>query len=106
MNNKSFDNSTESQWDKDLDWATNENWVRAAASLEAEAGVDIFAGDLQSNLNFSVNIVPTYINVERLTVFLQEGLTDLLSPEDLTALISETHSYIRDRIYQRITNSN
>jgi hypothetical protein len=34
-----------------VDWATDEDWVRSAASLEAETGVDILIGaDLGNNL--------------------------------------------------------
>lgn len=38
--------------DKDLNWATDENWVRDAAKLEVETGVDILIGaDLGNNLS-------------------------------------------------------
>lgn len=52
MNNKEIDLSTVDKSDKDLNWATDENWVRAAANLEAETGVDILIGaDLGNNLS-------------------------------------------------------
>jgi hypothetical protein len=40
MNNKEIDRSNSDKLDKDLNWATDENWVRSAANLEAETGVD------------------------------------------------------------------
>jgi hypothetical protein len=47
-----IDLSTMYKSDKDLNWATDENWVRAAANLEAETGVDILIGaDLGNNLS-------------------------------------------------------
>jgi hypothetical protein len=52
MNNKEIDRSIADNYDKDLNWATDENWVRAAANLEAETGVDILIGaDLGNNLS-------------------------------------------------------
>jgi hypothetical protein len=52
MNNKEIDRSNSDKLDKDLNWATDENWVRAAANLEAETGVDILIGaDLRDNLS-------------------------------------------------------
>ena len=55
MNNKEINSSNANNCDKDLNWATDENWVRAAANLEAEIGVDISIGaDLGNNLS-SIN---------------------------------------------------
>jgi hypothetical protein len=52
MNNKEIDRSNSDKLDKDLNWATDENWVRSAANLEAETGVDILIGaDLGNNLS-------------------------------------------------------
>jgi hypothetical protein len=52
VNNKEIDRSIADNYDKDLNWATDENWVRAAANLEAETGVDILIGaDLGNNLS-------------------------------------------------------
>jgi hypothetical protein len=52
MNNKEIEHSIANKSDKDLNWATDENWVRAAANLEAETGVDILIGaDLGNNLS-------------------------------------------------------
>jgi hypothetical protein len=52
MNNKEIDRYIADNYDKDLNWATDENWVRAAANLEAETGVDILIGaDLGNNLS-------------------------------------------------------
>ena len=52
MNNKEIDLSNSDKLDKDLNWATDENWVRAAANLEAETGVDILIdADLGNNLS-------------------------------------------------------
>lgn len=52
MNNKEIDRSNADNYDKDLNWATDENWVRSAANLEAETEVDILIGaDLENNLS-------------------------------------------------------
>ncbi len=100
MDNKGFDNSIANHWNNNPNWATDEEWVRAAANLEAETGVDILIGaDLGNNLYFSDKIIPSQIDVERLTVVIQEGLRDLLSQEELTTLVAETNAYIRERVY-------
>jgi hypothetical protein len=53
MNNKGFDNSIANHWNNNPNWATDEEWVRAAANLEAETGLDILIGaDLGNNLDF------------------------------------------------------
>ena len=100
MYNKKIDLSTVNNWDNHVDWATDEEWVRAAANLEAETGVDILIGaDLGNNLDFSDKIIISQIDVEQLTVVIQEGLRDLLSQEELTTLVAETNAYIRERVY-------
>jgi hypothetical protein len=99
MNNQEIDRSVADKWDN-VNWATDEDWVRAAASLEAETGVDILIGaDLGNNLDLSRKSISSQIDMERLAVLLEEGLTDLLSPAELTALVAETHAYINDRVY-------
>ncbi|MCY7336986.1 MAG: hypothetical protein LH613_12360 [Chamaesiphon sp.] len=65
MDNKEIDLSTANNWNSPVNWATDEEWVRAAAKLEAETGVDILIGtDLGNNLNFSDKIIPSQIDVE------------------------------------------
>jgi hypothetical protein len=99
MDNTKIDPSTANNWNNP-NWATDEEWVRVAANLEAETGVDILIGaDLGNNLDFSDKIISSQIDVDRLTVVIQEGLRDLLSQEELTALVAETNAYIRDRVY-------
>jgi hypothetical protein len=100
MNNKEIELSTADNWNNNPNWATDEDWVRAAANLEAETGVDILIGaDVGNNLDFSDKIIPSQIDVDRLTVVIQEGLRDLLSQEELTTLVAETNNYIRERVY-------
>jgi hypothetical protein len=100
MDNKKIDLSTANNWNNNPNWATDEEWVRAVANLEAETGVDILIGaDLGNNLDFSDKIIPNQIDVDRLTVVIQEGLRDLLSQEELTTLVAETNAYIRARVY-------
>jgi hypothetical protein len=100
MNNKEIELSTADNWNNNLNWATDEDWVRAAANLEAETGVDILIGaDVGNNLDFSDKIIPSQIDVDRLTLVIQEGLRDLLSQEELTTLVAETNNYIRERVY-------
>jgi hypothetical protein len=99
MNNQEIDRGVADKWDN-VNWATDEDWVRAAASLEAETGVDILIGaDLGNNLDLSEGSISSQIDMERLAVLLEEGLTDLLSPAELTMLVAETHAYINDRVY-------
>ncbi|WP_373542862.1 hypothetical protein [Chamaesiphon sp.] len=84
-----------------VNWATDEDWVRSAANLEAETGVDILIGaDLGNNLDFAGKIFSSQIDVNRLAALLQEGFTDLLTPEELITLVTETHIYIRNRVYR------
>jgi hypothetical protein len=65
MNNKEIDRSVADKSDKDLNWATDENWVRAAANLEAETGVDILIGaDLGNNLS-SIEYEDVYNEFDR-----------------------------------------
>jgi hypothetical protein len=60
MDNKVIDLATANNWDDSVDWATDEEWVRAAANLEAETDVDILIGaDLGNNLDFYDKIIPT-----------------------------------------------
>ena len=100
MDNKKIDLSTANNWNNNPNWATDEEWVRAAANLEAETGVDILIGaDLGNNLDFSDKIIASQIDIDRLTVVIQEGLRDLLSQEELTTLVAETNAYIRERVY-------
>jgi hypothetical protein len=108
MDNKKINLSTANHWNNNPNWATDEDWVRAAANLEAETGVDILIGaDLGNNLDFPDKIIPNQIDVDspeerlcqRLTVVIQEGLRDLLSQEELTKLVAETNAYIRERVY-------
>jgi hypothetical protein len=100
MNNQEIDRSVADKWDRNVNWATDEDWVRAAASLEAETGVDILIGaDLGNNLDLPRKSISNQIDMERLTVLLEEGLTDLLSPAELTTLVAETHAYISNRVY-------
>jgi hypothetical protein len=99
MDNTKIDLSTANNWNNP-NWATDDEWVRAAANLEAETGVDILIGaDLGNNLDSPDKIIPNEIDVDRLTVVLQEGLRDLLSQEELTTLVAETNAYIRERVY-------
>jgi hypothetical protein len=57
MDNKKIDLSTANNRENHPDWATNEEWVRAVANLEAETGVDILIGaDLGTNLDCSDKI--------------------------------------------------
>jgi hypothetical protein len=107
MDNTKIDLSTANNWNNP-NWATDEQWVRAAANLEAETGVDILIGaDLGNNLDFPNKIIPCQIDVDsleerlcqRLTVVIQEGLRDLVSEEELTTLVAETNAYIRERVY-------
>jgi hypothetical protein len=94
-----IDLSTANNWNNPT-WATDEEWVRAAANLEAETGVEILIGaDLGNNLDFPDRIISSQIDVDRLTVVIQEGLRDLLSQEELTTLVAETNAYIRERVY-------
>ena len=80
-------------------WGTDEDWVRAAADLEAETGVDFLIGaDLGNNLDVSARIIPDRIDVGRLSGVLQDGLMGLLSPAELKMLVAETHTYISDRV--------
>ena len=100
MDNTNIDLSSVNNWNNNPNWATDEEWVRAAANLEAETGVDILIGaDLGNNLDFPNRIIPSQIDVDRLTVVIQEGLRDLLSDEELTTLVAETNAYIRERVY-------
>jgi hypothetical protein len=56
MNNQEIELSTADNWSNNLNWATDEEWVRAAANLEAETGVDILIGaDLGNNLDFPLS---------------------------------------------------
>jgi hypothetical protein len=53
MNNREIDRGVADNWDN-VNLATDEDWVRAAASLEAETGVDILIGaDLGNDLDLS-----------------------------------------------------
>jgi hypothetical protein len=100
MNNRGIDRGVADNWDRNVNWATDEDWVRAAASLEAETGVNILIGaDLGNNLDFPGKSISSQIDMERLAVLLEEGLTDLLSPAELTMLVAETHAYISNRVY-------
>jgi hypothetical protein len=100
MDNTKIDLSTANNWNNNPDWATDEEWVRAAANLEAETGVDILIGaDLGNNLDIGGKISHGQIDVDRLTVVIQEGFMNLLSQEELTTLIAETNAYIRERVY-------
>jgi hypothetical protein len=99
MNNREIDRGIADNWDN-VNWATDEDWVRAAANLEAQTGVDILIGaDLGNNLGFPGKSISSQIDMERLAIVLEEGLTDLLSPAELTTLVAETHAYINDRVY-------
>ena len=99
MNNQGIDRSIVDNWDRHVNLATDEDWVRAAANLEAETGVDILIGaDLGNNLDLSEKSISSQIDMARLAVLLEEGLTDL-SPAELTTLVAETHAYINDRVY-------
>jgi hypothetical protein len=99
MNNRGIDRGVADNWDN-VNWATDEDWVRAAASLEAQTGVDILIGaDLGNNLDVPSKSIYSQIDMERLAIVLEEGLTDLLSPAELTTLVAETHAYINDRVY-------
>jgi hypothetical protein len=99
MDKKNIDLATANQWKNNSNWAADEEWVRAATNLEAETGVNMLIGaDLGNNLDFSNKIIPSQIDIDRLTVVIQEGLRDLLSQEELTTLVAETNAYIRDRV--------
>jgi hypothetical protein len=53
MNHEGIERGGTDNWDRNANWAMDEDWVRAAASLEAETGVDILIGaDLGNNLDF------------------------------------------------------
>jgi hypothetical protein len=98
MDNKGIDLSSVNNWDN-VNWATNEDWVRATANLEAETGVDVLIGaDLGNNLDIGGKISHGQIDIDRLTVVIQEGLRDLLSQEELITLVSETNDYIKERV--------
>jgi hypothetical protein len=100
MNNRGSDRPIADNWDN-VNWATDDDWVRAAANLEAQTGVDILIGaDLGNNLDVSGKLISSQVDMERLTILLEEGLTDLLSPAELTTLVTETHAYINDRVKQ------
>jgi hypothetical protein len=100
MDNKNIDFSAANHWNNNPNWAIDEEWVGAAANLEAETGVNILIGaDLGNNLDFSDKIITDQIDVDQLTVVIQEGLRDLLSQEELTTLVAETNAYIRERVY-------
>ena len=58
MNITKIDLSTANHWNNNPNWATDEDWVRAAANLEAETGIDILIGaDLGNNLHFPDRII-------------------------------------------------
>ena len=96
MNDRRLDNAD--SWNHP-NWATDEDWVRAAADLETETGVDFLIGaDLGNNLDVSAQIIPDRIDVGRLSGVLQDGLMGLLSPAELKMLVAETHAYISDRV--------
>ena len=98
MNDRKLDNATINSWNQ-ANWATDEEWVRAAANLEAETGVDFLIGaDSGNNLDVSTRIISDWVDVDRLNVVLHDGLTGLLSSEELTILVAETHAYISDRV--------
>ena len=63
MDNKKIDLSTANNVGNYPDWATNEEWVRAVANLEAETEVNIIIGaDLGNNLDCSDKIItPTQL---------------------------------------------
>ena len=99
MNNQEIDRSVANNWDN-VNWATDEDWVMAAASLEADTGVAILSGaDLGNDLDLSIKLISSQIDMGRLTILIEEGLTDLLSSAELTTLVAETHAYINDRAY-------
>ncbi len=63
MNNQGIDRSIADNWDNRVNWATDEDWVRAAASLEAEMEVDILIGtDLRNNLDFAGKSISSQID--------------------------------------------
>jgi hypothetical protein len=100
MNSRGIDRQIADNWDN-VNWATDDDWVRAAANLEAQTGIDILIGaDLGNNLDVSGKLISSQVDMERLTILLEEGLTDLLSPAELTTLVTETHAYINDRVKQ------
>jgi hypothetical protein len=105
MNDRQSECDTNDNWRDRVNWATDEDWVRAAANLEAETGVDILIGaDLGNNLDVSGQIVRSQIDVDRLKVVLQDGLTELLSPEELMTLVTETNAYISDALAEILRN--
>jgi hypothetical protein len=60
MNHQEIDRGV---WDRNVNWATDEDWVRAAASLEAETGVNILIGaDLGNNLDFPGKSISSQID--------------------------------------------
>jgi hypothetical protein len=60
MNHQEIDRGV---WDRNVNWATDEDWVRAAASLEAETGVNILIGaDLGNNLDFPGKSITSQID--------------------------------------------
>jgi hypothetical protein len=99
MNDRPSECDTNNNWSDRVNWATDEDWVRAAANLEAETGVDIYIGaDLGNNLHAFGKSIPSQIDVERLKGVLQDSLTELLSPEELMVLVTETNAYISDTL--------
>jgi hypothetical protein len=99
MNDRQSKCDTNDSWSNRMNWATDEDWVRAAANLEAETGVDILIGaDLGNNLDLSGKICSSQIDVNRLAEVIQEGFTDLLTPEELMILVTETHTYISNQV--------
>jgi hypothetical protein len=100
MNEPELDNVIANSWERD-NWAMDEEWVRAAAALEAETGVDFLIGaDLGNTLDNSSQIIPERIDVARLSGVLEDGLMDLLSPAELSVLVTDTRAYISDRVQQ------
>jgi hypothetical protein len=60
MDKKNIDLATANHWNNNPNWATDEEWVRAAANLEVETGgMDIPIGaDLGNNLDFRIRLFP------------------------------------------------
>jgi hypothetical protein len=100
MNDRELDNVITDSWER-ANWALDEEWVRAAADLEAQTGVDFLIGaDLGNNLDTSAQVIPEQIGMVRLSDLIEDGSIDLLSPAQLSVLITDTRAYINDRVQQ------
>lgn len=84
-------------------YALSSNYEKYA---EEEAGCDIGSGpDLGGNLGYYFATAVNYINREKLMLVLREGMTDLLSQENLEAIANDVQLRIRERIMQKFQSA-